>query len=117
MAENVVGDMVFYSPELASYIKEDPRVQREDLTTKSDIFALGLLYSLYLTGKLPSFDMATHKYAWMAVHRGHELELHDEPNDEIPAALVDLLNHMLNPEFGARPEIDDVFEELSFLIR
>lgn len=50
-AEETVGDAVFLSPELAAHIAEagpDTAV-----TTSSDIFALGVLFSLYLTGRVP----------------------------------------------------------------
>ena len=116
MAEDVVGDMVFYSPELASYIRQDASATAEHLTAKSDIYALGLLYSLYLTGKLPNFDKAKYKYAWIASHSDIELKLSDG-DDEIPDELEGLLNSMMVFKPEDRPDIDHVFENLKKLIK
>lgn len=50
-AEETVGDAVFLSPELAAHIAEAG--PSSAVTTSSDIFALGVLFSFYLTGRVP----------------------------------------------------------------
>ncbi|MCS6820435.1 MAG: protein kinase [Microscillaceae bacterium] len=109
--DDLVGDMVFYSPELAQYIKKDPTIQPQDLTTKSDIFALGLIYSLYLTGELPFFDKEKYNYACIAVLSGQTLTLHD-PTHTIPKELIQLINRMLLKDYHLRPSIEEVFNLL-----
>lgn len=115
MRENVVGDMVFYSPELSQYIAGHAGTLGEHLTIKSDIFALGLLYSLYLTGKLPPFEREKYRYAWAAVNNGKTIAIAD--NDELPTDLVALINQMMSRNSDDRPDIDDVFESLKALVR
>ncbi len=109
MTEDVVGDMAFYSPELALYIKEDASIKPTHLTVKSDIFALGLLYTLYLTGRFPSFDQEKYTYAGIAAMNGATLALTD---DAIPAPLVDMINQMLAQDFKKRPNVGEVFQAL-----
>ena len=70
--EEIVGTMNYYSPELVRYIQGTGRAA--DLTTASDIFALGLIYAEYLTGVLPAFDPAHHEAA-IAVLNGATLRL------------------------------------------
>lgn len=109
MTEDVVGDMAFYSPELALYIKEDAAIDPSDLTTKSDIFALGLLYALYLTGKMPDFDQDTHIYAGIAAIADKYISFTAEG---LPDSLVDLVNNMLQTNYHKRPTIGEVFNTL-----
>ena len=104
--------MVFYSPELAMYIQENERVTGKDLTTKSDIFALGLLFSLYLTGNLPAFDQEKYQYACVAVNRGETLILNAS---ELPEELNAMINQMLLDDYKKRPDVAKVFEQLKNL--
>lgn len=104
--EEIIGDMVFYSPELARYLKGLEKA--ENLTTKSDIFALGLLYCLFLQGKLPSFP---EKYAYpcLAVIDGKELKI---SGSEIPKKLKKLVNQMLLLDPTQRPDTETIFDTL-----
>ena len=112
ISEDLVGDMVFYSPELAMYIQESEKVIGKDLTTKSDIFALGLLFSLYLTGKLPVFDQEKYQYACVAVKQGQVLELNGV---DLPEELIEIINQMLSVAYQKRPDVAKVFEQLKNL--
>ncbi|NJL12308.1 MAG: protein kinase [Microscillaceae bacterium] len=112
MSEDLVGDMVFYSPEMVRFIQKDETLTGASLTIKSDIFALGLLFCLYLTGKLPAFDQEKYSYAGVAVYAGQTLELHDEL---IPEALRLLIAQMLQADFRKRPGIEAVFQALKNL--
>ena len=109
ITEDVVGDMAFYSPELASYIKEDESVKPRDLTVKSDIFALGLLYALYLTGRFPAFEQEKYTYAGIAALNDQTLVLEDKT---LPAPLIKLINQMLEKDYKKRPEVSEVFQAL-----
>ncbi|WP_299453126.1 protein kinase [uncultured Microscilla sp.] len=109
ITEDVVGDMAFYSPELALYIKEDPAVTPDDLTTKSDIFALGLLYALYLTGKMPEFDHEAYTYAGIAAIADKQIVL---TATDLPDKLNGLVTSMLQTNYHKRPGIGEVFNTL-----
>jgi serine/threonine protein kinase len=106
--EEMVGDMVYYSPELSLYLKGDKSINSKDLQLKSDIFALGLIYCQYLTGNLPIFDKEKYRYPYLAALHGIPLEI----NSELPYGLQALLNSMLSVEFNKRPDVNEVFNKL-----
>ncbi len=68
-AEEIVGTINYYSPELLGYIQE-AGVQPTELGVASDVFALGLIYSECLTGAAPPFDAARYHEAAVAVRSG-----------------------------------------------
>ena len=109
LLEDVVGDMVYYSPELALYIKGADSIKSADLQVKSDIFALGLIYNQYMNGSLPRFDTAKYQYPHQAVLAGEKLKI-----DKIESFdfLSPLLEEMLNADIAKRPTINEVFERL-----
>jgi len=107
--EEVVGDMVFYSPELARYVQEKEKA--ENLTTKSDIFALGLLYCIYLQGDLPEFPKK-YVYACSAANEGKELKLVDV---RLPNRLKKLINSMMSYTPEERPDAEEIFDFLKNL--
>ena len=104
--EEIVGTMNYYSPELVSYIQGTGGAA--DLTTASDIFALGLIYSEYLTGKLPAFDPDYHEAA-VAVLHGTQLRV---PAGGVPEAVVALVERMLLLDHRARPKVAEVHATL-----
>jgi serine/threonine protein kinase len=104
--EEIVGTMNYYSPELVSYIQGS--VGATDLTTSSDIFALGLIYAEYLTGALPTFDPAYHEAA-IAVLNGAQLQL---APGHAPARLAALVEQMLLADPAARPRVAEVHKTL-----
>jgi serine/threonine protein kinase len=112
LSEEMVGDMVYYSPELALYIQDTKQVDYKLLTTQSDIFALGLLFSQYLTGKLPYFEQEKYQYACIAVNAGKSLDFTAE---NLPPTLVQLLHEMLAPKPTERPTITVIFDFLKQL--
>lgn len=107
-SEEVVGDMVYYSPELALYIQNTGTVSQTDLQTKSDIFALGLIYCQYLTGNLPAFSHE-YQYACEAVLAGEKLAA---KVSGIPPSLLSLLAEMMLAEPAKRPSVKEVFSRL-----
>jgi eukaryotic-like serine/threonine-protein kinase len=104
--EDIVGTMGYYSPELVRYIQES--ASPAELTEASDIFALGLIYAEYLTGRLPAFD-PKYPVPAIAVLNGEVLRVE---TDRAPAAVVDLVNRMLLVDPAGRPTVGQVHAEL-----
>jgi eukaryotic-like serine/threonine-protein kinase len=104
--EDIVGTMNYYSPELVRYIQESARP--EELTEASDIFALGLIYVEYLTGRSPRFDPQHHEAA-TAVLNGQTLSL-DSPR--VPEPVAALIDTMLLADPAARPSVGNVHATL-----
>ena len=104
--EEIVGTMNYYSPELVSYIQGGGTAA--SLTQASDIFALGLIYSEYLTGALPAFDPAHHEAA-IAVLNGAQLRV---PAGPAPAPVVALVERMLAADPAVRPTVAEVHATL-----
>jgi hypothetical protein len=98
--------MNYYSPELVSYIQGSGSAA--DLTQASDIFALGLIYSEYLTGALAAFDPAYHEAA-IAVLNGAQLRV---PSGRAPAPVLELVERMLLADHRARPTVAEVHATL-----
>ena len=108
-AEEIVGTMNYYSPELVRYIQGADN--GAELSTASDIFALGLVYAEYLTGSLPTFE-GTHRSAAIAVMNGAVLHL--RPGG-LPPGLVDLVDRMLLAQPTDRPSVSQVHSALMAL--
>jgi eukaryotic-like serine/threonine-protein kinase len=106
--EEIVGTINYYSPELLGYI-QDVGVQPAELGVASDIFALGLIYTEFLTGAVPPFDAATYHEPAVAVRSGEVLRI---PRDGIVPALADLVDGMLRVDPTQRPTIGQVHATL-----
>ena len=113
ISEEVVGDIAYYSPELLRYIKNDEKTKREHLTTKSDIFALGLIFSKYLSNNFPSFNKEKYKFISVAANNKEEIKL---SADVCPDELEKLINSMLAFNPNDRPEIKEVHQKLKSLL-
>jgi eukaryotic-like serine/threonine-protein kinase len=107
-AEEIVGTINYYSPELLGYIQE-AGVPASELGVGSDIFALGLIYTEYLTGAPPPFDVARYHEPAVAVRNRETLRI---PRAEIPTQLADLIDLMLAPAPVQRPTISHVHATL-----
>ena len=105
--EEIVGTINYYSPELLGYIQE-AGVGPDQLGTASDVFALGLIYTEYLTGAPPPFDPAFHEPA-VAVRSGATLRV---PRAGVLDELADLVDRMLLPDPAVRPTIGEVHATL-----
>lgn len=55
--DDISGDSVYGAPEWRRYLQGDGSAGPKDLTCAVDIFALGLMTHLYVTGALPSYDV------------------------------------------------------------
>jgi serine/threonine protein kinase len=107
--ESVVGDPVYYSPELARYVTGGGTVSGSTLHTSSDLFALGVVYTLYLTGNRPVFDTRKYQYAWQAVSDGITLA---PEGTEIAPEVVECVRRMLQQDPETRPSVTEVFDTL-----
>ena len=105
--DETVGDMGYYAPETALYIQDDTHIPPTPLTTKADIFSLGLIYCQYLTGKLPVFDQETYSAPYAAVQDGQPLVFNG-----LPPALATLVRTMLHYRPEERPNAEAVFTTL-----
>jgi eukaryotic-like serine/threonine-protein kinase len=106
--EEIVGTINYYSPELLGYIQE-AGVAPGELGVASDIFALGLIYTEYLTGAPPPFDVARYHEPAVAVRSGETLRI---PRDGLPTQVADLIDAMLLPDPARRPTIGHVHATL-----
>jgi serine/threonine protein kinase len=107
--DEIVGTMNYYSPELVRYIQGS--ATPGELTEKSDIVALGLIYAEYLTGAMPAFDPAHHEAA-IAVLHGQPLNLGPS---KAPPPIVDLVERMMLLDPAARPSVAQVHATLMTL--
>jgi serine/threonine protein kinase len=104
--DEIVGTMNYYSPELVRYIQGT--ADGAELTAASDIFALGLIYTEYLTGSLPPFDPA-YREAAIAVLNGARLA---PPPASTPESIAALVQKMLLADPAGRPTIEQVHATL-----
>jgi serine/threonine protein kinase len=107
-AEEIVGTINYYSPELLGYIQE-AGVTAGELGVASDLFALGLIFTEFLTGATPPFDAATYHEPAVAVRSGETLGI---PRAGIAPTLADLVDAMLSAEPTRRPTIAQVHSTL-----
>ena len=107
--QELVGDPVYYAPEVGRYVEGVEGADPAILTTQADIFTLGLLYARYLTGRLPAFSQSHYRYPYVAVGNGGRLTLQ---GGGLPPKLRQLLRLMLSADPGRRPDIHRVFQRL-----
>ena len=80
-----------------------------ELGVASDVFALGLIYTEYLTGAPPPFDVARYHEPAVAVRSGETLRI---PRHGVPTQLADVVDAMLSADPTRRPTIGDVHATL-----
>jgi eukaryotic-like serine/threonine-protein kinase len=106
--DEIVGTMNYYSPELVGYIQETG-VTGDQLGTAADLFALGMVYTEFLTGQLPIFDRERYRYASIAAQAGELLQV---PPGDVPDPVRAVVERMLLVDPAARPAIGEVHAEL-----
>ena len=111
---DMIGDFVYYSPEVLSYVKGDDLVKPSELTTASDVFAAGLIFHQYLVGSLPAFDRERFGTAAEAVVAEGSVEVASEG---IGRGVQSLLSSMLSKEAGDRPSMLQVHQHIKELRR
>lgn len=108
LPEHIVGDPIYYSPELLRYIKQDERLPADALGTASDMFSLGLLLHHFLTGRLPAFDRTNVNYPAEALLARQPLDL-----SALPTVVQPIVARMLALVPDRRPSIQDVIDFLA----
>ena len=93
--DEIEGDQVYFSPE--AILKNDE--EDVEITTKSDIFSLGILLHQFWTGRLPAFDVEEYSYAGIALLEGQKLGI----DPSIPPDIARMISQMLSLEPEARP--------------
>lgn len=106
----LVGDPFFYSPEMLAYVKQLDAVGATSLTTASDVFAVGILIHVLLTGTAPGIDSELYAYPCEAVRNSRFPQLHPALGSG-PLAVALGKTMALNPLM--RPSIDDLLKELT----
>ena len=106
--EEIVGTINYYSPELLGYIQE-AGVAPAQLGVASDVFALGLIFTEFLTGAPPPFDAPTFHEPAVAVRSGAVLRV---PRAGVRSELADLVDQMLAADPIQRPTIARVHATL-----
>jgi hypothetical protein len=109
--DQVAADPVYLAPEMSRYtagFDDDPRM----LTVKTDIFSLGLLFTMFTVGSsafaaFPSYDM---QYAHEFVLAGHSVPL---PWDRIPSRVAPLIRRMVYPLPAERPPTRAILDALN----
>ncbi|MBO5320525.1 MAG: protein kinase [Ruminococcus sp.] len=101
--DDLTGDQIYFSPEMLVYFEEE----EGEITPKSDVFALGILFHMILCGKMPEFD---ERYVCLAEALLNEEELIISP--EIPASYRQLLRDMLTLQPDERITSEEVFQRL-----
>ena len=101
--EQLAGTPEYYSPELARYIMdEDEVVDGSTISCQSDIFALGIIFSEYLTGKKPKVSTT---YIWQS----EKIKLDGK---DVPKSIISTISNMLSAIPENRPSIKEVLEVL-----
>jgi serine/threonine protein kinase len=103
--DQLVGDMAYYSPELVQHMNSPS--EGTQLTGASDIFALGLVYSEWLTGRKPGFNPDA-RYAGVAASRGESLDVAGIE----PGKMAALIAQMVAGSAAERPSADIVHAAL-----
>jgi eukaryotic-like serine/threonine-protein kinase len=107
--DQVVGDQMFGAPEWLRYVKQDSDVAAGQLTTAADIFALGLVFHVYLCGDLPDYERTLFAAPADAVCARQELLLFAGLDGRMSA----LIARMLAVDPVARPSIEEVISGLA----
>jgi serine/threonine protein kinase len=106
--EEIVGTINYYSPEMLGYVQE-VGVEATELGVASDVFALGLIYSEFLTGAVPPFDAPRYHEPAVAVRSGETLRM---PRAGVRPELADLVDSMLLADPDQRPTITQIHATL-----
>lgn len=105
--EDLMGDQVYFAPEACQFICGE----QVKMTCKIDVFALGILFHQYLTGKMPEFDRTEYDYVFDAVLDEQELKLAPELSEELQKMIYGMLE--CDPEKRlSMEEVYAIFERI-----
>lgn len=103
--EDLQGDMVYFAPEAFLFIAEED----VKLTTKIDVFALGILIHQYFSGELPGIDHSKYDYVFESVLDGAGVII----DEKIPEGIAYIIRKMLDVNPDNRPSVGEVFAMMS----
>lgn len=103
--EEIAGDQVYFSPEAWKAMMGE----KAKLTCKLDVFALGVLFHQYFTGKVPKYDEKKFSCAGEAVAQGGTLDV----SWEMPVDIHWIIWQMLSPKPAERPALQEVYSVLT----
>lgn len=95
--DEVQGDPVYYAPETFLYLAEDP----VKLTSKVDVFAMGLIFHQLLVGELPRFD-EEYDYVYEAVLNDAPIQLHNSLTPRFRILIARMLEKDADKRFSMR---------------
>lgn len=101
--EEIQGDQIYLAPEVRLYMMEE----EASITTKIDIFALGILFHQYWSGKLPIM-YSDYEYLFEAV-------LDESPvllDNDIPIVIKKIISKMLEKNPDSRPSAAQILRTL-----
>ena len=106
----IVGTEPYYSPELAIYNNDNSNIKSSLLSTKSDIFSLGIILYEILTGEYPTIKNSD-DYTYEIILRGEKLSYPKEWSNE----LIKLMEFMFNIDPQQRPDVIALLSKLKGL--
>ncbi|MGR7001568.1 protein kinase domain-containing protein [Yinghuangia aomiensis] len=106
--EDISGDSLFGAPEWRRYVQQDGSVGPDHLTCAVDVFALGLMTHLYLTGELPNYEEGFGSPA-DAVNAGRKLRFDPRLSDDV----LGLLRGTTQADPKQRPRMSTYLKILS----
>ena len=101
--DRIEGSQNYFSPEAVQKTNGDDVA----VTTKADVWALGLLLHQYWCGKMPAFSEKYH-YASEAVLNGDSLKM----DGTIPLVMQTLIGEMLCGDYRSRPTAEEAWKFL-----
>ncbi len=103
--EELGGDLTYLAPEVFL----DMLGQDVEITTKADIFSLGLVFHEYFTGQMPDYDKSEYDYLYeVALDKGRV-----EPNMALLTPEIgELIAQMLDADPEKRPDADHIHRKL-----
>ena len=102
--EEIQGDFVYLAPEAYLHMCGE----EVDLNQKIDIFALGILFHQYWTGKTPAFSSDYH-YLFEAVLDDSDVTI----SERIPTEIRDLISKMLSKNPEERPSAAELLKSMA----
>ena len=102
--DEIQGDQIYLAPEVRLRMMGEPA----EITTKVDIFALGILFHQYWSGKLPTIS-TDYEYIFESVLDESPIQL----DDSIPLGIQRILEKMLEKNPSARPSAMQILRALS----
>lgn len=101
--DDITGDQIYFSPEMLLYMAEE----EIEITPKSDVFALGIIFHIILCGKLPEYN-SSFDCLGQAVLNGEKPVI----NSCIHSAHRELINDMLCVDSEKRLSAEEVLNRL-----